>query len=185
MNERIVRILLSLIVCLALVGCLEVPKNEEIAEKLSTHFHLPLKHFHIWGIEEKDPYLMTFKVGVGKMDYLMKFRLQDEQWRLEQVKVGDTWLPYYQATEPVVYNIMKDGMYAITVALKNFFETNNRYPSSLSELQDINIMDPWDNDYVYVPKDEYYRYDLSCNGADGVPGGPDDLSVNQHSEWSR
>jgi hypothetical protein len=180
------KILVSLALCFILAACsVSVPTNDVILDLVTTQFGIPLKQLQVWGITEKSPYELTYKIGVGKTDYLVKFRFQQQEWRVEQVKIGDNWLPYYQAQETIQYNIMKQWMAEVTVALQNFFQANNRYPSSLTELKDVSIKDPWDNDYTYEPKDEFYRYSLTGVGPDGKPGTPDDLTVNELSEWSR
>jgi hypothetical protein len=180
------KILMSLTLCFILAACsVNVPKNDVIVDLVATQFGLPLKLLQVWGVTEKTPYELTYKIGVSKTDYLMKFRFQQQEWRVEQVKIGDNWVPAYQAQETIIYNLMKRWMSDVTVALQNFFQANNRYPSTLSELKDVSIKDPWDNDYVYEPRDEFYRYTLTCIGPDGKLGGPDDLTVNELSEWSR
>ena len=173
-------------VCLFWLGCdVKAPPSDEIAQKLMTEFNLPKSSINVWGVEKADEYGATYKVGIGKTDYLMKFRREAQDWRWEQVKVGENWMRYNDGREAITYNLMRQGLSDVTVALKNFLGTNNRYPSSLDELKNVSTRDAWGNAYVYEPQEDFSRYQLTCMGPDGKLGGGDDVSVNNLDEWSR
>src|SRR5687768_16613555 len=68
--------------------------------------------------------------------------------------------------------VVEADLQALAEALEQFALQNaGKYPTSLNEIIDRIVSDPWRHPYVYTETEGGFGYQLMSYGADGMPGG--------------